>query len=213
MRHTAPPKFKILVANLAGSSDPSRNSGGNPVKLRTGFVLQQMVLEDGTKRIEGPTQSPPTISAAATDHTVSIQVANPTYWDPTATPPGPFYYQEEVRVYDQYPLAGTDFGIGFGSNTGPAVAVAISLANWLDIVLTNAQVLVGADTVYLSPMDVEPLFPVQATSDQYILQGLPGPVFNIRDNLGNLLNSPTNLRATFYLPKLVKSQSAPAILP
>lgn len=213
MRHTAPPKFKILVANLAGSSDPSRNSGGNPVKLRTGFVLQQMVLADGTKRLEGPTQSPPPVSAAATDHTVSIQVANPTYWDPTVTPPGPFYYQEEVRVYDQYPLAGSDFGVGQGSNTGPVATVASSLADWITKVMTGVSAVAVADTVYLAPTDVEPLFPVQATSDQYLLQGFPGPVFNVRDNLGNLLNSPTNLRATFYLPKLVKSQSAPSLLP
>lgn len=37
---TAQPKFKMLVANLAGGSDPSRNSGGNPVKVRTGFEKQ-----------------------------------------------------------------------------------------------------------------------------------------------------------------------------
>lgn len=213
MRRLAPPKFKILVANLSGSSDPSRNTGGNPVKLRTGFILQQMVLENGVNRINGPTQSPPTVSAAATDHTVSIQVATAGYWDPSATPPGPFFYLEEIRVYDQYPLAASDFGIGFGSNTGPVGAVAISLANWLDLVLTNTDVLVVGDTVYLSPFDVMERIPVQATSDMYLRAGYPGPVFVVKDNLGNTLNPSPNLRMTSFVPKLVKSQSAPVILP
>ena len=35
---TAQPKFKILVANLAGGSDPSQ--GINPTKIRTGFEQQ-----------------------------------------------------------------------------------------------------------------------------------------------------------------------------
>ena len=37
---TAQPKFKMLVANLTRGSDPSRNTGGNPVKARTGFEHQ-----------------------------------------------------------------------------------------------------------------------------------------------------------------------------
>jgi len=36
----AQPEFTILVANLRGGSDPSRNVGGNPVKIRTGFRKQ-----------------------------------------------------------------------------------------------------------------------------------------------------------------------------
>lgn len=35
---TAPPKFKILVANIENAGDPSR--GINPVKVRTGFEKQ-----------------------------------------------------------------------------------------------------------------------------------------------------------------------------
>lgn len=37
---TASKPFKILVANLAGGSDPSLGRRGNPVKVRTGFVMQ-----------------------------------------------------------------------------------------------------------------------------------------------------------------------------
>lgn len=41
---TAQPKFKMLVANLTRGSDPSRNSGGNPVKARMGF--EQQLFQD-----------------------------------------------------------------------------------------------------------------------------------------------------------------------
>ncbi len=37
---TAQRPFTMLVANLQHGSDPSRNSGGNPVKVRNGFTLQ-----------------------------------------------------------------------------------------------------------------------------------------------------------------------------
>jgi len=36
---TAQPKFKLMVANLAGASDPSRGPSGNPVKVRTAFEM------------------------------------------------------------------------------------------------------------------------------------------------------------------------------
>lgn len=213
MRYVAPPKFKILVANLAEGSDPSRNTGGNPVKLRTGFELQMVQTEGGVGRMNGATQSPPPVSAAPTDHTVSIQVTNPSYWDATATPPGPFYYQDEVRVYDQYPMAAVDFGVGQGSNVGPVATIATSLADWVNKIVEDVAAIAVADTVYLSPTGIEALFPVQGTSDQYVLLGFPGPVFTLRDNLGNVLNPFPNLRAVAYVPKLVKSQSAPGILP
>ena len=45
---SAPKKFKILVANLVGASDPSKGSTGNPVKARTGFV-QQVTSNNVTK--------------------------------------------------------------------------------------------------------------------------------------------------------------------
>lgn len=49
---TAQPKFKMLVANLEGSGDPSK--GLNPVKVRTGFIQQHFP--------EVPTNTPATRS-------------------------------------------------------------------------------------------------------------------------------------------------------
>jgi len=50
---TAPPKFKILVANIENAGDPSR--GNNPVKVRTGF--QKQLLPE-VPRTGAPSWSP-----------------------------------------------------------------------------------------------------------------------------------------------------------
>lgn len=39
---TAQRPFTMLVANLTGASDPSRNSGGNPVKVRSTITQQHL---------------------------------------------------------------------------------------------------------------------------------------------------------------------------
>lgn len=53
----APPAFQVLVANLRGGSDPSRNVGGNPVKVRTGFrqqVFTEVARGGGVTRTDSP---------------------------------------------------------------------------------------------------------------------------------------------------------------
>lgn len=52
---TASAKFKILVANLDGSGDPSR--GRNPTKIRTGFS-QQILSEVPREAVESRVQDP-----------------------------------------------------------------------------------------------------------------------------------------------------------
>jgi len=205
-----PPKFKILVANLAHGSDPSLNSGGNPVKLRTGFVLQQVITVDGNVRTGGPVQQPPPVSAV--NYTAAIQVLSPTYWDPTVAPPGPFYYQEEVRVFDQYPLAGVDFGLGLGSGTGPVAAVATSLAAWINASVDGVLATSVGDIVYLTSLRSDAFLPVQATNDMSVLLA-GGKVFSVKDSAGNVLNPATRERANLFVPKVVKTQSPPVILP
>ena len=209
MRVAAPPKFKVLVANLAGSSDPVRNTGGNPVKLRTGFVLQMLHTPSGVVRTNGPTQQPPPVSAI--DNMARIVVTSARYWDPTVTAPGPFYYQEELRAFDQYPQAATDFGVGEGSNTGPVNTVASEIASWLNASVQGVTATSVAATVYLSTNRVDALFPVQATNDMSTLLG--GLIFTLQDGAGNTLNVAGRRRRSFFIPKTVKSQAAPTILP
>jgi hypothetical protein len=207
MRFAAPPKFKILVANLKEGSDPSR-IGGNPVKQRMGFVLQQMVLPDGTVRTNGPTQQPPAVSAV--NHTAEIVVVSPGYWDPTIAAPGPFYYQEEARFCDQYAVAASDFGVGLGSGTGPAAAVAADLAAWVNACVDRVTATSVGASVYLTDARQDERFPVQATNDMSVLLPL-GTFFQVFDSAGNLLSVPSSLRATFFIPKPVKSQFPPTI--
>lgn len=104
MRVAAPPKFKVLVANLSGSSDPARNTGGNPVKLRTGFVLQMLHTPDGNVRTGGPTQQPPPVSAV--DNMARIQVLAPDYWDPTVAPPRSLLLPRRVPYVRSVPDGG-----------------------------------------------------------------------------------------------------------
>lgn len=57
---TAPAKFTVLVANLRGSSDPSRGVSGNPVKLRTGFTKQVITeIARGSSRTQVDDPSTP----------------------------------------------------------------------------------------------------------------------------------------------------------
>lgn len=208
MHPCAPPKFKILVANLKEGSDPSR-IGGNPVKQRSGFVLQQVITADGNVRTGGITQQPPTVSA--TDHTASIQVRAALYWDPTVAAPGPYYYLEETRFNDQYAVAGVEFGKGHGSGAGTVNQVASEMAEWINTCVSQVSALAVADTVYLADARLDARFPVQATNDMSALLG--GTSFLVSDYSGTLLSTAGHLRASFYVPKAVKSQAAPVILP
>jgi len=211
MHLCAPPKFKILVANLKAGSDPSLNTGGNPVKARTGFVLQAMILPNGTTRLNGPTQKPPPVSAV--NYTASITVLNPTYWDPAVAAPGPFYYKEEIRVGDQYALASADFGQGHGSGTGPVAAIAAELAAWINTNTDRVFATSVAGVVYITDAREEALFPIQATVDMMNSVGGGSAPWTIQDNAGTTITVVGQLRRSFYLPKPVKSQLPPTILP
>ena len=208
MRFAAPPPFKILVANFSGGSDPSRGPSGNPVKLRTGFVLQQMVLPDGTARTNGPTQVIPAVDA--TNHSAAIKVLSPDYWDATVAPPGPFYYQEECRMFDQYPMAGVDFGVGYGSGTGPVAPIASRLATWVNLTVEGVSALAVGDTTYLTSSRADAMFPVQATNDMAVILG--GLIFQVKGPHGEVLSGTGHERASFYIVKSVKTQGPPRVL-
>lgn len=209
MNVSTPPKFKILVANLEGGSDPSRGPAGNPVKIRTGFVLQQIALPDGTNRVGGPVQAPPPVDAA--NYTASIQVLSSDYWDPTVAPPGPFYFQEEVRAFDQYAVAASDFGVGNGSGAGPVNTVASTLSNAINLTVEGVSATAVADTVYMTSSRTDATFPVQATNDMSTLLG--SLVFAVSGPGGVVLSGAGHQRASFYIFKPVKTQLPPTILP
>ena len=208
MHTVAPPKFKILVANLAGSSDPSKGPAGNPVKLRTGFELQQVVTRNGTTRVNGPTATIPAVDA--TNYTAAIKVLSARYWDPTVTAPGPFYYQEECRVFDQYPMAAVDFGVGNGSLAGPVNTIAANLATWVNLSVEGVEATSVGDTTYMTSHRADARFPVQATNDMSTILG--GLIFRVVGPGGVVLSGTGHQRATFYVVKPAKTQGPPSLL-
>lgn len=206
MRYATPPQFKILVANLAGSGDPSLGPAGNAVKVRTGFVLQQVLLPDGTGRVGGPVQQPAAPAAGAYD--AAIKVVAPDYWDPTVAAPPPFLAQEEVVVGADVSVAGESFGVGNGSGTGPVAAVATSLSAALNRVPGFAAAHL-ADTVYVTSYMLGESFPVTASNDLAVIAGTT--LFRVYGPGGVLLTGAT-ARPVFAMYKHTKSQSAPIIL-
>lgn len=208
MPTVTPPKFKILVANLAASGDPSRGVEGNPVKTRTGFVLQTVVCANGTTRIGGPVQTPPVPSSS--NYTVAIQVLAPDYWDPTVAAPPPFLTTEEVQIGAQYFTASEDFGVGLGSGTGPTSAIATSLALAVNTVEGVRAVATG-DTVYITSRRSDGLLPVKASNDMGVVLG--AYTFSVIGPGGVVLTTAPQDRVTYYVVKPFKTQAPPTILP
>ena len=204
----APPKFKILVANIDGASDPSIGEAGNPVKNRTAFVLQQMILPDGTTRIGGPTQSPPAPSSVS--HTAAIQVVSNTFWDPSVATPPPFYQKEEVQIGDRFLTASEEFGAGLGSAAGTLAEIASSLATAMSTI-PGVQAVASGDFVYITSTRTDGYLPVKASNDTATI--FSGYDFHVLGPNGEVLTVVPNDRRTYYIVKPVKSQSPPTILP
>ena len=132
--------FKILVANLKGSSDPSRGAAFNPVKQRTGFTLQHFVEVGGRGQDTFPlSRSTPgtatrvghatyTVANTPVRGTGTITVANNTFLGPTTVTVGKYTFQ-----------SGYDFAIGAAvGNTATNLAAAI------DATLEYSAAAVGA---------------------------------------------------------------------
>lgn len=207
MHPSTPPKFKVLVAHH-GASDPSRGTAGNPVSIRSAFELQQVVLANGTGRIAGPIQRQPVPSAGA--YQAAIKVLQNTYWDPTVDVPPEFYIKEEVQVFDQYLVAGVDFGAGLGSGGGTVDDIAISLAQAINGI-EGVRAVAVTDTVYITSHRLDALMAVGASNDTAV--ELTGYVFQVLGAAGVVLTTPPIDHKTYYVIKQVKSQSAPIILP
>ena len=203
----APPKFKILVANILGASDPA-GLAGNAVKIRTGFELQMVHMPNGTGRIAGPIQAiPPT---TAISHTVSIRVLSNTFWDPTVAAPPPFYPKEEIQVFDRFLTASEDFAVGMGSAAGGVNAIAASIATAVQGIEGVTAISVG-DTAYITSRRLDGYMPVKASNDTAVV--LAAYDFRVQGPAGEILTVAPLDRKTYFMVKVVKSQGAPISLP
>lgn len=124
---SAQPPFTMLVANLAGGSNPSRGTSGNPVKIRKSFTFQHFPELGG----RGPEITPQSLDTPGTatrwghvEYTVppvpvnatgTITVASNAFGGPTT-----------VRIGQYDFTSGEDFVIGAGvNNTAANLAAAI----------------------------------------------------------------------------------------
>jgi len=208
MQPSTPKKFNILVAALKTPSDPSRGPIGNPTVSRTGFTLQQIVLPNATARIGGPTAVIPPPSAF--NHTVAIECGVGEYWDPAVTAPGPFFYKEEVALFDQYITASAEFGAGLGSGTGPAAAIATQLAASLNV-YSDIEAVAAGNSVYITSHRPDATLPIKATADESVTFG--APPFVVYAFNGVLMSVGPTYRQTFFITKNVKTQTPPVSLP
>jgi hypothetical protein len=135
---------------------------------------------------------------------------NGEYWDPSVTVPGPFYYEEEVSLFDQYVTASANFGIGMGSGTGPAAAIATTLATSLGSYPDIDALAVGS-TVYVTSFRPEATLPIKATADESATFG--APPFLVYGPGGVLLSIGPEYRQTFFVTKTNKTQTPPVSLP
>lgn len=120
--------FKILVANLAGGSDPSRGPSGNPVRIRSAFT-QQFFPDIGGRGVETTPVSPKTpgvgtrighveysVGSVPVRATGTITVDSDTFLGPTT-----------VQLGDYVLTSGEEFVVGGGVNdTASNLADAIS---------------------------------------------------------------------------------------
>lgn len=120
--------FTILVANLTGSSDPSRGAAFNPVKKRIGFTMQHFVEIGGRGETTFPrSRMTPgtatrvgyatyTVADTPVRGTGTITVASNVFLGPTTVTVGKYEF-----------LSGSDFLIGAAAgNTATNLAAAIN---------------------------------------------------------------------------------------
>lgn len=138
---TASPKFKILVANLQGSGNPSK--GLNPTKIRTGFEKQMLrEIAQGTNRSEVDDPSTPGLHTQQGLLTYSGVV--PVRSSGTVTVADNDFSDAATLSIGQYDVtSGEDFTVGVDTlATAIVIAAAIGSLPGFDAVAVGAVVTV-----------------------------------------------------------------------
>lgn len=118
--------YTTVTPNLAAGSDPSRGPAGNPVVLRRGQTLQNLIYR--SVQSQGALIPEPATATLA-DCQVVITVDTTTYPDPnTLAGVDDAFFEPDVIQIEEYQLrAGYEFGVGDGRGVGTVGAVATSL--------------------------------------------------------------------------------------
>ena len=187
------PKFKMLVAHLRKSSDPSKGEAGNPEPVRQAFETQVITTSVGTGRLG---------IVDATTNQIRIKVETTDFGNENLGNAPPYYEQDLIQIQTSGYIdvdritalkAGTHFGRGEGEGAGNVNDVASDLALVLNDTVTDLTATVDPNNlnhVLVRSNEVSSALFVKVYSFSYLL--LAGaPPFIIEDMDGNTLYDPT----------------------
>ena len=187
------PKFKMLVAHLKKSSDPSKGEIGNPQPLRQAFETQVITTSNGTGILG--------IVNPNTDQ-VRIKVETTDFGNANLGNAPPYYEQDIIQIQTSGYIdvdrisslrAGTHFGRGEGEGAGNVNDVATDLASVLDSGIDGINAYVdpaNLNHVIVRSNEVTSSLFIKVYSFSYLL--LAGtPPFIIEDMNGSVLYDPT----------------------
>jgi len=124
--------FKMLVAHLERSSDPSKGESGNPVATRQSFQSQLITTPEGVgvRGIVGDQFPTAIVKVNSTEYGNTNVVAGPPFYDKDFIQiwAGGVEGGSDIRVLE----AGNDFGRAQGNGQGNVNDVASSLASVLN---------------------------------------------------------------------------------
>lgn len=187
------PKFKMLVAHLKKSSDPSKGEAGNPEPIRQAFETQVITSSMGTAVLG---------NVDATTNQIRIKVETTDFGNENLGNIPPFYDQDLIQVQTSGYIdvdrinalkAGTHFGRGEGEGAGNVNDVASDLALVLNDSVSDITASVdplNLNHVLVRSNEVSSALFIKVYSFSYLL--LAGaPPFIIEDINGNTLYDPT----------------------
>ena len=192
-RVVATPQFKMLVAHLKKSSDPSKGEVGNPEPIRQAFETQVITTSLGTGVLG---------NVDSTTNQIRIKVETTDFGNENLGNAPPFYDQDLIQVQTSEYIdvdrinalkAGTHFGRGEGEGAGNINDVASDLALVLNDSITDITATVDPQNlnhVLVRSNEISSSLFVKVYSFSYLL--LAGtPPFIIEDMSGNTLYDPT----------------------
>lgn len=192
-RTVTSPKFKMLVAHLKKSSDPSKGEAGNPQPIRQAFETQVITTNLGTGVLG---------IADSTSNQVRIKIETTDFGNENLGNAPPYYEQDLIQIQTSGYIdvdrisalkAGTHFGRGEGEGAGNINDVASDLAQILNDSISDLTASVDPQNlnhVLVRSNEVSSSLFIKVYSFSYLL--LAGsPPFIIEDMKGNTLYDPT----------------------
>ena len=210
-RVVASPKFKMLVAHLSKSSDPSKGEEGNPTPLRQAFETQVITTSLGNGVLANVKEA---------EVILKIKVETKDFGNDNIGNPPPFRPQDEIQILanDTFSLdrvralkAGTHFGRGEGGGAGNLNDIASDLALVLNDAIVGISASVdpqNANHVLVKSSGVLDRVFIKVYSLSYLLIG-GAPPFILEDKDGNVLYNPANAEGGSFVHLIPNKSFSP----